>query len=547
MTQQIIRIRAAILDTKNLTLYCEDGKSIVIKQGDPRLKKILDSAIPQIQEKQYADVDIHSVTVNAYTDFEKQSNGVVRFFRVAKEKIASLFGTKEHDEDQKVSAMTDAQTRDAIEDIMAHAIPTTDARFSEDGLNTQEPIVDGTHSNGAMKTPKEHTSTSSAETMVAVVGGKMIPGVEKIKNQFSRAAALGSTQGVENFLKRLGAVIHERKHSVDDLLKFMERADMPIADDGSIIIFKVLRTKDDVYVDCHTGKVKQWIGAYVCMDPKLVDPNRRNECSNGLHVARRGYIREFSGDVCTIGKLAPEDVIAVPEYDANKMRVCGYHILGELTSVQHNLLRNGKAITDDPDGAVLLGNVMRGNHIAKTDVVEITGNHGEGVRVKNLIPKKTVPLPTAEPAQALKDDPVLVDAPADPNEVQRKVTNLSRREQAVKLSQEFEANPCQQTYDALIAFKRSSKTSWEKLGITEPMDLNDQILVNQVNADVLEPEPEPVAAEPLTNRERVQALLPITTKAQAEAVLAIKRQCKKSWEHLGVSETDMSNIYTLIG
>lgn len=545
MTQQIIRIRAAILDTKNLTLYREDGEPIVIKQGDPRLKKILDSAIPQIQEKGYADVDVHSVTVNAYTDFEKQSNGVVRFFRVAKEKIASLFGTKEHDEDQKVSAMTDAQTRDAIEDIMAHAIPTTDARFSEDGLNTQEPIVDGTHSNGDVKTPKEHTSTSSAETMVAVVGGKMIPGVEKIKNQFSRAAALGSTQGVENFLKRLGAVIHERKHSVDDLLKFMERADMPIADDGSIIIFKVLRTKDDVYVDCHTGKVKQWVGAYVCMDPSLVDPNRRNECSNGLHVARRGYIREFSGDVCTIGKLAPEDVIAVPEYDANKMRVCGYHILGELTPAQHNLLRNGKPITDDPDGAVLLGNVMRGNHIAKTDVVEITGNHGEGVRVKNLIPKKTVPMPTAEPAQALKDDPLLIDAPADPNEVQRKVTNLSRRDQAVKLSQEFEANPCQQTYDALIAFKRSSKTSWEKLGITEPMD-PAKFDFSPPEPEP-EPEPEPVAAEPLTNRERVQALLPVTTKAQAEAVLAIKRQCKKSWEHLGVSETDMANIYTLIG
>jgi hypothetical protein len=285
--------------------------------------------------------------------------------------------------------------------------------------------------------------------------------MEKIKNQFVRAASNSSTKGMENFLRRLSTVIEKRSHSVEDLLKFLERGDLPIADDGSILIYKVLNRTGSKYVDCHSKKVEQWVGAYVCMDESLVDRNRNNECSNGLHVARRGYISGFGGDVCVIAKLAPEDVIAVPTYDSNKMRVCGYHIIVELTDKQFSALKFNKPITDIDDGGKLLANVMSGAHIHKTHEVRIKGQMGTNVVVTEL---DTPFAPSAPKAKAevssLDSVSESMDAPVKVEEVLVKVEQLTKKQQAQKLYADGD-------YEKLFALKKSSKVSWDKLGITE--------------------------------------------------------------------------------
>lgn len=392
----IIRIVAAVVDTRQLTLYKEDGKTVTIPQGDHRLRLILAEATPQMHANRqpdgstWADVNIEAVADNAYQDFEEQSSGV-RFFRVAKAALNKLLGkdkppatpvppqyvgqvpatpspaapaapatpvsvapaqaselTEEEQElsnwitqhvlskpsvqevpeadevaegtaaqppvltdvitpSPAVQAMADQlqaeatddqaetfepveqvpetkveQTMSVVDEIIAHAVPVSSEKFNEKGLVQQRPMVVNA------VTSNDHPDDTAEDTIIAVVGDKIIPGMELIKSQFGRAAKMGSVQGVENFLKRLSTVIESRSHSVEDLLKFMERADLPIADDGTIIIYKVLNKQGDRYVDCHTGRVQQWVGAYVCMDPSLVDHNRSNECSNGLHVARRG-------------------------------------------------------------------------------------------------------------------------------------------------------------------------------------------------------------------------------------------------------------------
>jgi hypothetical protein len=40
----------------------------------------------------------------------------------------------------------------------------------------------------------------------------------------------------------------------------------------------------------------------------------------------------------------PEDVVAVPQYDSNKMRVCGHHILYELNDEDFQALRSNQPI-----------------------------------------------------------------------------------------------------------------------------------------------------------------------------------------------------------
>ncbi len=470
-----LQIVAAIVDTRQLTLYKADGETIVIPQGDSKLRLILDQVTPQIIAKGYAELDMTSMQGTAgYQDFEKKS-GFVRFFKVAREKLAGLFAP--HVDQAAVGKVPQTHIETAIEtnqavidEILAHAQPVSSPSFDTTNLRKQGNIAEeGGH------TDKQNYEPQTSHTIVAQVGNKLIPDMERIDSHLARAAKLGSTKGVERFLERLAAVMDERSHSVEDLLKFMERSDMPIADDGSVIIYKVLKRKGDHYVDCHSGNVPQKVGSFVCMDISLVDRHRNNECSNGLHVARRGYISGFSGNVCVIAKLAPEDVVTVPTYDANKMRVMGYHILHELSQDMHNKLKQNKPITELDEGKVLLGQIIAGQHIGRLEEVRITGQMGSGIVVTPITPKATpasnilagVTIASA-PAEAL-DNPsgAKSDKPINPKDVVKTVAGLSRKEQAQKIFKAYQENPSQENKDRLVAFKKSVKLGWKVLGIDE--------------------------------------------------------------------------------
>lgn len=510
------KIVAAIVDTRQLTLYREDGTTILIQQGDERLRPILEAVTPQIIKQGWAEIELEQggSTGQAFRDFEKQS-GLVRFFKVAKTKIAHLFASEpvakgavgkvpaqpvpqpasvEATAITAPPAVTD-KVQAAVAEILANAQPVTDPGFTMDGVHEPGRIeVNGT-------TDKQRDEIDdSTHTIVAQVGDKIIPGMERIENQFARASKLGSPKGAELFLQRLASVINQRSHSVTDLLKFMERGDMPIADDGSIVIYKVLQRRGDHYVDCHSHTVPQKVGSYVCMDISLVDRNRNAECSNGLHVARRGYIREFSGDVCTIAKLAPEDVVTVPTYDANKMRVMGYHILHEMTEAQHKLVRDNMPISNDDAGAKVLANILVGNHIDRIEEVRII-RHGQ-VQVTSLLTGKQVSaeindekpespeldqMRAEEPAvavpepQDLKTETLDIEdkqrklrkssstgaKPVDPKAVAKKVVKLTHKEEAQKLFKAYQKKPSKKTAQALLDYKKSVKKGWAVLGLSD--------------------------------------------------------------------------------
>lgn len=584
-----IRIVAAVVDTRQLTLYKEDGTTITIPQGDPRVRRIIEQASPQLTSQGWADVEVNQVDENPYVQFEEQSNGMVKFFRIAKEKLKQLMALGLVEKEPFVDTVgpmtvgsvptaaagpaTPVPTASAprtvasvVDEIIANAVPAGHANFHEDGIAKQGDVVgeDGTTDN-----QRHDPADQAPDTMIAVINGKVIPGVEKIKSQFGRAAKLSSTVGVENFLKRLGKVIEKRSHSVEDLLKFMERGDLPIADDGSILIYKVLRRSGDKYVDCHSRQVEQWVGAYVCMDESLVDRNRNNECSNGLHVARRGYLSGFSGDVCVLAKLAPEDVITVPTYDANKMRVCGYHILFELSSEQFGRLRNNQAMTDTESGRMLLGRAIGGDHIGKTHEVRITKQMGGGVVVKTLNQAAPKPVEEVREAVALENkNGVVQDAPINPKEVAQSVAKLSRAEQAKLLYQAW-ADGKQNAEAELRAFKKAAKVGWGALGIPTGKDGQPVPPKAGTKGDSRpmpkEGQPIPYGERTLTRnardklnkilqgegspRERIQKLLAIglDAKGVAQAILNIKKASKKSWDALGVAHVTVDNIVKRTG
>jgi hypothetical protein len=594
------RIVAAVLDTVKLTLYGEDGVTITLTQGDARIRRIVDEVIPQIRDNGFAVVNLATEVGNPYADFEEKS-GKVRFFRVAKDKLKNLFGFGSKKEEIPVVEVTLQSTageilvadllskksnenvadaviapisKNVIDEIMQHATPATDPMFSEEGLDKQASITDETG-----HTPSHPTVTDSTDTIIAVIDNKIVPGMERIKSQFDRAAKLGSVIGVEKFLERLSKVISQRRHSVDDLLQFLERGDLPIADDGCILIYKMLKRcnfnqyPNAAYADCHTNKVPQWVGARVFMNPKLVDPNRQQDCSNGLHVARRGYMGNFSGDVCVMAKLAPEDVIAVPEYDANKMRVCGYNIIFELSSEHYALLKSNKPLTLVDSGKMLLARALKGDHPKMTDTVEITKGQGGGIKVTHLIPpsKPVAPIVLMEPkqelvpAEALPDNNAeAFDSPVDPRQVVKEVEKgtENRKEKVHALMAAFlqsmqGTNEPKQLalVEQLVQIKKAAKVSWERLGVSpETVALMDSLLVvvtptTKIPPTVATPPPQVVSNEQenqsLSQRILKLASITLMDVNTAQSILEIKKKAKKSWTALKVPDEIVNRVLAL--
>jgi hypothetical protein len=159
-------------------------------------------------------------------------------------------------------------------------------------------------------------------------------------------------------------------------------------------------------VDCHTGRVAQRVGSKVQMADNMVDPDRRKECSNGLHIARRSYLRGFGGDAIVLVKIEPEDVIAVPEYDNSKMRVCAYHIIADVTDLAFSTLKSNKPMTEEPSLAKLLGEVLAGKHAPVSEFVTIRGQNGTDIEVTSANPESRSAQKDvkAKPVYALDDE-----------------------------------------------------------------------------------------------------------------------------------------------
>lgn len=80
------------------------------------------------------------------------------------------------------------------------------------------------------------------------------------------------------------------------------------------------------YTDKHTKTMDIRLGIPVKKKRLECDADSANECSNGLHVGATKYVESFAsnGDPILVCLVNPMNVIAVPNYDRSKMRVCEY-------------------------------------------------------------------------------------------------------------------------------------------------------------------------------------------------------------------------------
>jgi len=110
-----------------------------------------------------------------------------------------------------------------------------------------------------------------------------------------------------------------------DLFDFLMANDMPITRDGYLVAYKYVR---DDYLDCWSGKYDNSPGNRVHMKRSEVDPDRKNTCSRGFHVAAFGYVEGH--DKVVMCEVHPKDVVTVPpDYNQQKMRICDYRVVGD--------------------------------------------------------------------------------------------------------------------------------------------------------------------------------------------------------------------------
>lgn len=519
--KKLVTIVGISVDAQNAVLYLEDGSTVTIAQGDPRLPIIVETAKKQIPVDGSAVVDIaEPVKVrNEFKETEEGTGGLIKFFRVAKSFVKKFIDTESPEKvDEAVAhvsplelgikpgqtildveeaddltyaleaqpAAVEAVVEAPVAEVTKPAELTNDEKIELATARMRELAGKGS----TVDDPDFHKpiTDEDPDTIVAVntQTGSVIPHAHKLSSQMKAASKLKDFRGFVNFLNRLEPVLKDRGHSAEDLMKFIEYGDLPIADDGCIVIYKRLKQKGNTFVDVHSGNIKQNVGSYVFMRPGLVDPNRRQDCSNGLHVASLGYLSSFSGNVTVMAKVRPEDVFAVPEYSHTKMRVCGYHILAVLPESLRNHVNSGGSISSIPEGKELLNKVLRGAHVGITELVEVGGHNGSNVtytKVENteaakaeevkvdLVKETLEQSDLSEAAPTEKVAPVLATdlkepAPVVAPEIKKtKIDLLWEQFEAAYLAEDLAT--AQKFAEELLSAKQKAKKGWAKLGISD--------------------------------------------------------------------------------
>lgn len=572
--KKLVTIVGISVDAQNAVLYLEDGSTVTIAQGDPRLPIIVETAKKQIPVDGSAVVDIaEPVKVrNEFKETEEGTGGLIRFFRVAKSFIKKFIDTESPEKvDESVAHISPLELGikpgQTILDVEEADDLTYALEAQSEGVEAvvEAPVAEVTKPAELTNDQKIDLATArmrelagkgstvddpdfhkpitdeDPDTIVAVntQTGSVIPHAHKLSSQMKAASKLKDFRGFVNFLNRLEPVLKDRGHSAEDLMKFIEHGDLPIADDGCIVIYKRLKEKHGTFVDVHSGNIKQNVGSYVFMKPGLVDPNRRKDCSNGLHVASLGYLSSFSGNVTVMAKVRPEDVFAVPEYSHTKMRVCGYHILAVLPPSLRNHVNSGGSISSIPEGKELLNKVLRGAHVGITELVEVGGHNGSNVtytKVENTETAKAEEVKVDLVKETLEQSDL---SEAAPTEKVAAVLATDLKEPAPAVAPEIKKSKLDVLFEAfetayvegdlakartlannIVDSKKRAKKGWDKLGFTQgDVDLLMEIING---AAPTKPEVEAVAETPKAKPEGKA----MTVKEQAQELYRVFKETK---------------------
>jgi hypothetical protein len=219
----------------------------------------------------------------------------------------------------------------------------------------------------------DNVNLTKDKVIIGLHNDLLIPFADKLKQYINPNQ---SKKGLKNFIRKLKVIHNRASHTCEELLAFLEKAELPLTTEGNIVGYKKLEICGDMYADIHTGKVLQNVNYSVIMNKADVDNSRHNDCSNGLHVASLSYLSGFGSsnydqNPVFLVVVNPYDVISVPNSDTTKLRCSKYNIIAKLNETAFHNIHSNKVITDDKETAKLLSNVLKGNYKKPENVITI--------------------------------------------------------------------------------------------------------------------------------------------------------------------------------
>lgn len=127
------------------------------------------------------------------------------------------------------------------------------------------------------------------------------------------------------------------EYSREELMLWLDKADLPITSDGCFLAYKVVRSD---FKDVHSGTFDNSPGKLVALPGRqAVDPDRARTCSYGLHFCSKDYLPHFgsnsSGRKIVLVKVNPADVVSIPsDYSNTKGRCWRYEVIEEIPAVE---------------------------------------------------------------------------------------------------------------------------------------------------------------------------------------------------------------------
>lgn len=213
---------------------------------------------------------------------------------------------------------------------------------------------------------------------------ELVDGVVKYKGELLHNAVTDKIIDMNNQGYDVGPLVaflenllqNPSRTAIQELYLFMEAGKMPITEDGCFLAYKRVR---DNYRDVHSGKVlnkpanlltDEEVGlipytvngvtvalengtTVVSMERNMVDDDRNNTCSYGLHFCSYDYLQHFCGDRIVVLKINPKDVVSIPaDYNNTKGRTCRYEVIGEIgVNFEHKDMK--KAVHQQPEAIAL--------------------------------------------------------------------------------------------------------------------------------------------------------------------------------------------------
>jgi hypothetical protein len=162
--------------------------------------------------------------------------------------------------------------------------------------------------------------------------------VDFVNKQYEDALSDDFIEDVDKYFEGIEVWVHNRMNVYTTrwihggFPDFMEDVDRP--DISFVGLISELREKFQdthgvkaLYTDWYSRTFRIRLGEPQFEDRNLCDPNINHECSKGLHVGSYRYVRHFNNyDGVTLGVLVnPANVVALPNYDNSKIRVCEYY------------------------------------------------------------------------------------------------------------------------------------------------------------------------------------------------------------------------------